>query len=170
MALYRKSLTITHSEAKSSAAVSLMSTDIDGIIEGVVGVHDIWVGLLEACVGVYLLAQYAGAAAVIVVGSIMCKRSSRSFKIFNCANVHHPPSFHGGVRNIWKADYARTNRLERKDTITRGENLGCPGSNQEPENDWIGFCHVPGHSRAPCPRACAFQEVSILPKVVNNAE
>jgi hypothetical protein len=73
MALYRKSLTITQSEAKSSAALSLMSTDMDGVIEGVVALHDVWIGLLESCFGVYLLTQYAGSAAAIAVGSIMCK-------------------------------------------------------------------------------------------------
>ena len=73
MTLFQKSLTITYADAKESAAVSLMSTDIDGIVEGIPHLCKMIAGLIEACVGVYILTTFVKAAAAIAVGAILCK-------------------------------------------------------------------------------------------------
>lgn len=73
MALFKKSLTLTFANAKESAAVSLMSTDIDGIVEGIPEIHKIFSGFIEACIGVYILTTFVSAGAAIAVGTIVCE-------------------------------------------------------------------------------------------------
>ncbi len=81
MALFKKSLTLTNANAKESAAVSLMSTDIDGIVEGIPKIHKIISGLIEACVGVYILTTFVSAGAAIAVGTIICESPDAPPKI-----------------------------------------------------------------------------------------
>lgn len=53
--------------------MSLMSTDIDGIVEGIPHLCRIFVGLVEACVGIYILTTFVKAASAIAVGAIFRK-------------------------------------------------------------------------------------------------
>ncbi|KJZ71929.1 hypothetical protein HIM_08685 [Hirsutella minnesotensis 3608] len=67
-AIFKKSLRLRQSDkANESAAVTLMSTDIDGIEGGLDQFHDIWASVLELALGVYLLATIVGGASFLVV-------------------------------------------------------------------------------------------------------
>lgn len=58
--LFQKTLKLPQSEAKKSAAVTLMSADIDGIATGLPGVYDIVMTVLEIGLGTYLLSGFVG--------------------------------------------------------------------------------------------------------------
>lgn len=66
-AIFQHTLELDLATAKKSAAVTLMSTDVDNIEAGFVMMHDLWAGIIELGVGVFLLARYVGAAAFLVV-------------------------------------------------------------------------------------------------------
>lgn len=51
--------TITSSD---HAAVTLMSTDIDGITGGIEDFHELWANIIELCVAMYLLHREIGPA------------------------------------------------------------------------------------------------------------
>lgn len=53
--------------AKEAAAVTLMSTDVDGIASGIQEMHEIWASILELAVAVYLLERQIGPACFLVV-------------------------------------------------------------------------------------------------------
>lgn len=62
-----KATRLNLSEAKRSAAVTLMSTDMDGIQSGIVIFHEIWASIIELAIGIYLLANLVGKASFLVV-------------------------------------------------------------------------------------------------------
>jgi hypothetical protein len=62
-----KTLRINLGNDSKSAAVTLMSTDIDGIVSGLTVLHDVWAGLVELGLAVFLLATLVGGASFLVV-------------------------------------------------------------------------------------------------------
>lgn len=71
--IFKKTLKLPYSIAKESAAATLMSTDIEGISTGIPQVHEIWAGLIEVCVGLYLLATIIDKATFLVVLPVLGK-------------------------------------------------------------------------------------------------
>lgn len=65
-AILKQTLELDLTTVKKSAAVTLMSTDVDNIESGFAMMHDLWAGVLELGIGVFLLARYVGAAAFLV--------------------------------------------------------------------------------------------------------
>lgn len=53
--------------ATDGAALTLMSTDIEGIADGIKEMHEIWASLIELGVAVYLLQRYIGYACFFTV-------------------------------------------------------------------------------------------------------
>jgi ATP-binding cassette, subfamily C (CFTR/MRP), member 1 len=72
-AIFKHTLELELAIAKKSAAVTLMSTDVDSIEAGFVMMHDLWAGVLELGIGIFLLARYVGAAAFLVAVPAVCK-------------------------------------------------------------------------------------------------
>jgi hypothetical protein len=65
-AIFKHTLQLDLATAKESAAITLMSNDVDSIEAGFVMMHDLWAGVIELALGVFLLARYVGAAAFLV--------------------------------------------------------------------------------------------------------
>jgi ATP-binding cassette subfamily C (CFTR/MRP) protein 1 len=65
-AIFKQTLELDLATAKKAAAVTLMSTDVANIEAGFVTMHDLWAGVLELSIGIFLLARYVGAAAFLV--------------------------------------------------------------------------------------------------------
>jgi hypothetical protein len=65
--IFNRVLTLEADAAKASAAVTLMSTDIDGIMYGLETVHEIWGSIIDLGIGIYLLSRFVGAATFLVV-------------------------------------------------------------------------------------------------------
>jgi ATP-binding cassette subfamily C (CFTR/MRP) protein 1 len=70
--IFSKAVDLEASVAKDTAAVTLMSTDIDGIATGLQKIHDIWAGVIELGLGVYLLEREVGAACVLILIPAAC--------------------------------------------------------------------------------------------------
>lgn len=81
-AIFKKTLRLNLAEAKKSAAVTLMSSDISSIEGSFTVLYDIWAGILELGVGVYLLARLVGQACFLVIIPAIGK--SPSIKIRQC--------------------------------------------------------------------------------------
>lgn len=64
--LFEKTLRLPQSEAKKSAAVTLMSADIDGIADGVRGIYEVFMTTLEIALGTYLLSGFVGRSCFVV--------------------------------------------------------------------------------------------------------
>lgn len=60
--IYKKTLTLETSEVNLAASLTLMSTDIETINDGVVQLHEIWASAIEIAVAIYLLKRQLGAA------------------------------------------------------------------------------------------------------------
>lgn len=65
--IFSKTLDLNIAAAKESAAVTLMSTDIDGIATGLEEIHDIWASAIELGLGIYLLQRQVGAACFLIL-------------------------------------------------------------------------------------------------------
>ena len=63
--IYRKTLVLETSEVSPAAALTLISTDIETIKDGVVQLHEIWASPTEIALGIYLLKRQLGAAASV---------------------------------------------------------------------------------------------------------
>ncbi|KAF7548959.1 hypothetical protein G7Z17_g6711 [Cylindrodendrum hubeiense] len=61
-AVYRKTTQTKLTAADDSAAVTLMSTDIERILRGTSSIHDTWAGVVEVAIGCWLLEKQLGLA------------------------------------------------------------------------------------------------------------
>jgi hypothetical protein len=71
--ILEKSLAVPYSVAKGSAALTLTSTDIEGIANGVPQFHDMWSGAIEVGVGLYLLSTVISQATFLILLPILSK-------------------------------------------------------------------------------------------------
>ncbi|GKZ18301.1 hypothetical protein AbraIFM66951_000859 [Aspergillus brasiliensis] len=70
-AIYDKTLELKYDEYSDSAALTLMSNDIDNIASGIQNVHEVWASPIEVGIALYLLQrQVAWAAAIPAVLSV----------------------------------------------------------------------------------------------------
>lgn len=63
--IYDKTLRIQFSKAKDSAALTLMSSDVDRIALTAETAYEIWAGIVEAAVGIWLLERQVGWACIV---------------------------------------------------------------------------------------------------------
>jgi ATP-binding cassette, subfamily C (CFTR/MRP), member 1 len=72
--IYQKTLNLETSSITDSAPVTLMSTDIDGIISATQSFYDLWPSVVELSAGLFLLYRKAGQSSflVLVPGICMC--------------------------------------------------------------------------------------------------
>lgn len=55
-----KNMKLDHVKAKESAALTLMSTDVEGILNPVLDIHNIWVSFIEMGLALYLMWRRVG--------------------------------------------------------------------------------------------------------------
>lgn len=65
-AILAKPFDLAQGQDELSAAVTLMSTDIDGVVDGLPVLHEVWIYTLEFGLGLYLLSTMVRAAAFLV--------------------------------------------------------------------------------------------------------
>ena len=71
--IFGKAIELDAATAKDTAAVTLMSTDIDGIAAGVTSIHDVWASVIELGIGQYLLQRQVGPACVLFLILAVCE-------------------------------------------------------------------------------------------------
>ena len=71
-AIYSKGLNVADRLVDNSAAVSLMSTDIERISISMPYIHDIWASVIELGVATYLLQRQVGVVVVVTIGLALC--------------------------------------------------------------------------------------------------
>lgn len=69
--MFDKSLRISQSEAKKSAAITLMSADVEGIADGLPKVYELIMTLLELGFGVYFLSLFVGESCFVVLAPLI---------------------------------------------------------------------------------------------------
>lgn len=72
----QKSLVLPSEVVKESAALTLMSTDIDGIASGIPQFHLFWSSILEVSLAVYMLNEELEDSAYYVLVPLLGKGSS----------------------------------------------------------------------------------------------
>jgi ATP-binding cassette, subfamily C (CFTR/MRP), member 1 len=71
--VFNKSLILRDGVYDESAAVTLMSTDIDRIVASMQNMHEIWARLVEVAIGIWLLSIQLGAVSVIPIIVVACE-------------------------------------------------------------------------------------------------
>ncbi|KAI9845011.1 MAG: hypothetical protein M1837_005155 [Sclerophora amabilis] len=66
--IYRKTLLLDSSDVSPAAALTLISTDVENITPGVVLLHEVWAGMVEIGLTMYLLERQVGAACGVPIG------------------------------------------------------------------------------------------------------
>ncbi|KAE8349019.1 P-loop containing nucleoside triphosphate hydrolase protein [Aspergillus coremiiformis] len=66
--VYRKATTLSVEDADPASSLTLMSADVERIVQGWQTIHDIWGNALEIGLAIFLLEQQLGLAAVVAVG------------------------------------------------------------------------------------------------------
>lgn len=71
--IYDRTLTLQDDLFAESAALTLMSTDIDGIIEHLENFNDVWARTVEVAIGTWLLQRQVGATCVVpLISTLAC--------------------------------------------------------------------------------------------------
>lgn len=71
--ILRKSLSLDPHEAKRTAASTLMSTDVDGIANGIPMLLETWASVVELVLSVYLLSTVVAESAFLTMLPAICK-------------------------------------------------------------------------------------------------
>ncbi|ROW00912.1 hypothetical protein VPNG_08274 [Cytospora leucostoma] len=72
-AIYRKTTEAKIGTFDESSAITLMSTDVERIRQGMVMLHDFWAGIIEVAIACYLLYRYLGVAFVApIIMVVIC--------------------------------------------------------------------------------------------------
>lgn len=66
--IYNKTLVLESSEVNPAAALTLISTDIETIKDGIVRLHEVWASPIEIALAIYLLNRQLGAASSVPAG------------------------------------------------------------------------------------------------------
>jgi hypothetical protein len=70
----KKTLYLPGEIANETAALTLMSTDVQGLTSGITRFHDIWVSFIEICIGIFLLSIAVGDAIYLVFIPVIGKK------------------------------------------------------------------------------------------------
>lgn len=62
--IYHKTTELSLTSLDNSAAVTLMSTDVDRIIAGLPVLHDLWANIIQAALTTWLLERQLGVACI----------------------------------------------------------------------------------------------------------
>lgn len=93
--LYDKATDISITAADPTAALTLMSADIERIDTGWRTAHDVWANLVEIAVAIFLLERQLGVACLIPVGAAICElfksgmKSQRANSSINQSSLHY---------------------------------------------------------------------------------
>ncbi|KAG4443174.1 hypothetical protein IFR05_001316 [Cadophora sp. M221] len=71
-AVYRKTIQAKLSAADDSAALTLMSADVERIIQGLLSIHELWANTIEVAIASWLLARLIGASFVAPLIVVVC--------------------------------------------------------------------------------------------------
>jgi len=63
--IYRHTTSLQASAVKDSAAITLMGTDVERIVQSIRLLHELWACIPEAAIGIWLLARQLGVASLV---------------------------------------------------------------------------------------------------------
>lgn len=66
--VYNKATGLDVKEADPASSLTLMSADVERIVQGWQTMHDMWANVIEMALAIYLLEQQLGLACVVPVG------------------------------------------------------------------------------------------------------
>ena len=76
-AIYRKATEISIASLETSAVITLMSTDITNIEDGLSTVHELWANLVQVCVATVFLGTELGATCIVpITVAVLCAAGS----------------------------------------------------------------------------------------------
>lgn len=75
--VFKKTLKLQTTSIRESAPVTLMSTDIETIVQAGTPLHDIWASFLELPVAIYLLYQHVGVPSLFILVPAVGKYQKR---------------------------------------------------------------------------------------------
>lgn len=93
--LYDKATDISITAADPTAALTLMSADIERIDTGWRTAPDVWANLVEIAIAIFLLERQLGVACLIPVGAAICElfksrvKGQRANSSINQSSLHH---------------------------------------------------------------------------------
>lgn len=133
--IFNKTLRLDSSDASPAAALTLVSTDIETMTQGIVQLHELWASFVEIGLATYLLQRQVGAACGVSVGfsfrQISLSLIATKYGIDNFSRSYHD-------------DYCRHGSLHRQEsssmdfgvTATRSYNVRHPGKHQMAQALW----------------------------------
>ncbi len=65
--IFRKSFLLGPHEAKRSGATTLMSNEVEGVVNAIPVVHEAWASVLELILGVYSLSTVVSYSAFLII-------------------------------------------------------------------------------------------------------
>lgn len=75
--IFTKTLRLDPSIVKDSAPITHMSTDVEGIALGATDLHNVWGGLIELPVAMYLLYRHVGLPSLLILIPTFSKLTQR---------------------------------------------------------------------------------------------
>ncbi len=70
--IYRKTGTVSLRDVDPASSMTLMSADIERIVQGWQTMHEIWANAAEVAIAIFLLQQQLGVACVVPVAVSIC--------------------------------------------------------------------------------------------------
>jgi ATP-binding cassette, subfamily C (CFTR/MRP), member 1 len=85
--IYRKAVTLSLKDVDAATSMTLMSADMERIVNGLQTMHEIWANSAEVAIAIYLLEKQLGIACIVPVVVSIRKSSSNHPQ---CPSVINP--------------------------------------------------------------------------------
>ena len=85
--IYRKTGTLNLKDVNPATSMTLMSADMERIVQGWQTMHEIWGNAIEVGIAIYLLEKQLGVACAVPVAVSIRKSSSRFFSFSQCHSI-----------------------------------------------------------------------------------
>lgn len=96
--LYKKATQLNSKDVDPASSITLMSADIERIVQGWQTVHEIWANIIEVGVAIYLLDLQLGVACVVPIGVSISKCRALIFQaVYNKYEWFNFNSYSGGL-------------------------------------------------------------------------
>ena len=73
MSIFEKVLRLGEESSIEAKATTLMISDVQRIVGGLVYIHEVWAGVLETALATYLLQRVMGVSSVAMLGLALCE-------------------------------------------------------------------------------------------------
>ena len=135
--VYRKTGALCLKDIDPATSMTVMSADIERIVQGWQSMHEIWASFIEVGIAIFLLEQQLGVACVVPVVVSLCKSAIPDCLYLDHKQISKPaPSVTSGIHDCHELHNVPPSTVARGYRETHLSHLGHAGVYERHQDVW----------------------------------